>query len=47
MSVLSVEDFKSVLLDLYVAQREIAELRAEVAALKQPDTSAEGADEGV
>lgn len=36
MSDLSIEDFKNVLLDLYLAQREAAVLRDELAVVKQP-----------
>lgn len=46
MSGLSVEDFKNVLLDLYVTQRENADLRARLVAL-EVDAPAEGADEEV
>jgi hypothetical protein len=48
MSDLSVEDFKNILLDLYLVQRENAELRGELALLKQPHLLAEErADEEV
>lgn len=45
MNELSVEDLKNVLLDLYMAQREIAALRAQVAYLQdqeKPDKEATG-----
>lgn len=45
---LSIEDFKNVLLDLYMAQRESADLRFKLAELLKEQSAPEGrADEEV
>lgn len=42
MTGLSVEDFKNVLLDLYLAQRELATLRAQLAVHESPGEESDG-----